>query len=202
MKLYDHKSALNTRRVRIFLAEKGIEVPVETVSLEEHAHRSEDFLAKNPLGTLPLLELDDGEILTESIAICRYFEEISPQPPLFGTTPVERARVEMWNRRMELELMRPIQDAFRNTHDWWKGRVPQVPEYGRVARELAAQRMDWLDREFAARRYAAGDSFSVADISGFCAILLGRVSDIRVGDARPNLKRWFEAVAARPSSKA
>jgi glutathione S-transferase len=202
VKLYDDANALNTRRVRIFLAEKGITVPVETVSLEDNAHRQPAFLAKNPLGALPVLELDDGEIITESMAICRYFEDIQPDPSLFGSTALTRARIEMWNRRVEIEIMRPLQEVFRNTHDWWKGRVTQMPEYGAVCRDVAEARLAWLEEEMADRPYVAGDAYSVADISAYCAILLGRVSDIRLTDAHPNLSRWFAAMRQRPTAKA
>ncbi len=202
MKLYDHSGALNTRRVRIFLAEKGIEVPIVTVDLEKNEQRQPPFLAKNPLGTLPVLELDDGTILTESIAICRYFEDLHPEPALFGAGALGRAQVEMWNRRMEFELMRPLQEVFRNTHEWWKGRLVQVPEYGEACRDIAVARMAWLEDEMADRAFIAGDGFSVADISAYCAILLGRITDIRIGDAHPNLARWFANMRARPTIKA
>lgn len=202
LKLYDHSGALNTRRVRIFLAEKGVEVPLVTVSLEDGEHREPAFLAKNPLGALPVLELDDGTILTESIAICRYIEDLHPTPVLFGEGPLGRAQVEMWNRRIEFELMRPLQEVFRNTHEWWKGRIVQVPEYGEACRDIAVARMAWLEEEMADRPFIAGDAFSVADISAYCALLLGRVSDIRIGDDQPNLARWFEAMRARPAIKA
>src|SRR5271156_154656 len=142
MKLYDYTMAPNPRRVRIFLAEKGMQVPVEQVNIGTVENRKPDYLAKNTMGTLPLLELDDGTYLAESVAICRYFEEQQPDPPLMGTNQKERAVIEMWNRRMELDLFMLIAQAFRNTNDFFKGRIPQVPEWGQISREAALKRME------------------------------------------------------------
>ena len=119
MKLYSLKNAPNPRRVRIFLAEKKLSLPVEEFDLEAMTHKTPAFLAKNPLGALPVLELDDGTTLAESVAICRYFEEMIPEPPLFGRSTLERAQVEMWNRRMELELLLPTIDVFLHSHPLW-----------------------------------------------------------------------------------
>ena len=123
MKLYDLKTGTNTRRVRIFLAEKGLKLPTVEVDMMKGENKSPDYLAKNPMGTMPLLELDDGTVLAESVAICRYIEELHPEPPLFGTTPLERAQIEMWNRRMELELLRPITDNFLHPSAFYKERL-------------------------------------------------------------------------------
>src|SRR6476646_4043031 len=108
MKLYDLRTGTNTRRVRIFLAEKGVELPIGEVDMMKGENKSPDYLSKNPMGTMPLLELDDGTQLAESVAICRYVEELHPDPPLFGTTPIERALIEMWNRRMCCGLAHPL----------------------------------------------------------------------------------------------
>jgi glutathione S-transferase len=116
MKLYDAKTARNPRRVRIFLAEKGIMVPLEQVDIVAARNREPAFRAKNPMGTLPVLELDDGTTIAESVAICRYFEEVQPEPPLLGTDAKDRALVEMWQRRMEYELFVPVTQVFRNQH--------------------------------------------------------------------------------------
>jgi glutathione S-transferase len=113
----------NTRRVRIFLAEKGVKLPTVEVDMMKGENKSPDYLSKNPMGTMPLLELDDGTQLAESVAICRYLEELHPEPPLFGTTPIERALIEMWNRRMELELLRPITDNFLHASAFYKERL-------------------------------------------------------------------------------
>ena len=137
MKLYNLPPAPNPRRVRIFLAEKGVEVPTVDIDITKNEHRTPEFLALNPLAALPVLELDDGTVITESIAICRYFEELHPQPPMFGRSTLEHAQVEMWTRRIELGLMRAITDHFVHGNDFWKGRREQIPEYAALARTRA-----------------------------------------------------------------
>ena len=202
MKLYDSRTAPNPRRVRIFLAEKGISVPVEEVDIVSAQNRSAEFRAKNAMGTLPVLELDDGTTIAESVAICRYFEELQPEPPLMGTDAKDRAAIEMWQRRMEFELFLPITQVFRNGHAFFKGRIPQVPEYGEVCRKHAEQRLEWLDGVLADRPFVAGERYTIADITALCAIDFGRVSNIRVTPEQPNLARWHAAVSSRPSAKA
>jgi glutathione S-transferase len=202
VKIYDSSMAPNPRRVRIFLAEKGIEVPYQQIDIGKAENRKPPFLAKNPLGGLPVLELDDGTCIAESVAICRYFEEQKPEPPLLGTDGRDRALVEMWNRRMELEVLSPIAGAFRNTHEFFKDRIPQVPEYGRVCKESAQKRLAWLDEELADRQFVAGDRFSIADITAMVGIDFGRVADIRIEPDQKNLTRWHEAVSSRPSARA
>ena len=202
MKLYDSRTAPNPRRVRIFLAEKGISVPVEEVDIVSAQNRSAEFRAKNAMGTLPVLELDDGTTVAESVAICRYFEELQPDPPLMGTDAKDRAAIEMWQRRMEFELFLPITQVFRNGHAFFKGRIPQVPEYGEVCRKHAEQRLEWLDGVLADRPFVAGERYTIADITALCAIDFGRVSNIRVTPEQPNLARWHAAVSSRPSAKA
>ena len=202
MKLYDASTAPNPRRVRIFLAEKGISVPVEEVDIVSAQNRSAEFRAKNAMGTLPVLELDDGTTIAESVAICRYFEELQPDPPLMGTDAKDRAAIEMWQRRMEFELFLPITQVFRNGHAFFKGRIPQVPEYGEVCRKHAEQRLEWLDGVLADRPFVAGERYTIADITALCAIDFGRVSNIRVTPEQPNLARWHAAVSSRPSAKA
>ena len=134
MKIHESHNAPNPRRVRIFLAEKGIQVPFEEVDIVKKVNRDEEFRRKNPLGTVPVLELDDGTFISESVAICRYFEEIHPEPPLFGADAKQRALIEMWNRRMEFNLLQPIADSFRQHHDFFKGRIRQLPAYAEVQR--------------------------------------------------------------------
>jgi len=202
MKLYDASTAPNPRRVRIFLAEKGISVPVDQVDIVSAQNRSPEFRAKNAMGTLPVLELDDGTTIAESVAICRYFEELQPEPPLMGTDAKDRAVVEMWQRRMEYEVFLPITQVFRNGHAFFKGRIPQVPEYGEVCRKHAEQRLEWLDGVLADRPFVAGERYTIADITALCAIDFGRVSSIRVTPEQPNLARWHAAVSSRPSAKA
>ena len=202
MILYDSKVAPNPRRVRIFLAEKGIEVPTKQVDIGKAESRQPGFLAKNPLGGLPVLELDDGTCIAESLAICRYFEELQPHPPLFGTDAKDRAIVEMWSRRTELELWRYVTGCFQNTHDFFKGRIEQVPAWGELCRKTARARLAWLDEELAERPFVAGERYTVADITALCALDFGRVVDIRIAPAQKNLARWHEAVSSRPSARA
>jgi glutathione S-transferase len=134
--------------------------------------------------------------------ICRYFEELHPQPPLFGTDAKQRAVVEMWNRRMEFNILQPIADAFRQRHDFFNGRIRQLPEYAEVQRLNAEDGLVWLDRELAAHRYVAGEQFSIADITAMVAIDFGRVSKIAIKPDQTNLTRWHAEVSARPSAKA
>jgi len=157
VKLYDSALAPNPRRVRVFLAEKGIEVPTVSIDIVKAENRQPAFLVKNPLGGVPVLELDDGTTLSESTAICRYFEEVQPDPPLMGTDARDRAIVEMWLRRVEFEVAFPIMQTFRNTHDFFKGRIPQVAEWGTVCRKQALEQLAWLDGEMADRPFVAGD---------------------------------------------
>lgn len=202
MKLYDSKTAPNPRRARIFLAEKGISVPTVQVDIAKAENASEEFRRVNPLGRLPVLELDDGTAIAESVAICRYFEEVQPEPNLLGRDARERAEIEMWQRRMEFELFLPISMCFRHTHAFFRGRYPQVEEWGELNRKHAEHTMRWLDGELAGREFIAGGRFTIADITALCAIDFGRVTGIRIADEHANLKRWYGAVSARPSAKA
>lgn len=204
MRLYQDTRAPNPRRVRMYLAEKGLtdRVTLVDVSINDRAHLQPAFLEKNPLGLLPVLELDDGRLLRESMAICRYLEELHPAPALFGSDPWQRAQVEQWNRHAELELLFPVTQIFRNSHPFWKDRIRQAPEFAEIMREHLAQRFTWLDHELSARRWLAGDDFSVADITAVCALDFGKVSSIRLGVDTPHLARWYGDVQARPSYKA
>lgn len=202
MQLYDSKMAPNPRRVRIFLAEKGIEVPTVQVDLARAENRSPAYLAKNPMGGVPVLELDDGTCIAETVAICRYFERTQPEPPLMGVGAKGEAVVEMWQRRMEFEVALPIMQVFRNTHPFFQGRIPQVAEYGEVCRAQALKRLAWLDGELAGRPFVAGDAYTIADITALCGVDFGRPTGIRIAPEWKHLQRWHEAVSARPSAKA
>ena len=202
MKLYESKTAPNPRRVRIFLAEKGIEVPRVEVDIAKAENAAPEFLAINSLGRLPALQLDDGTVITETVAICRWFEEQKPEPSLFGGNALERAQIEMWQRRMELELFLPVSMTFRHTHAFFKGRYQQVPEWGEMSRKHAESTMKWLDGEIAGREFIAGPRYSIADITAQCAVDFGRVTGIRIAEDLANLKRWHAAVSSRPSAKA
>ena len=159
MKLYDGGRAPNPRRVRIFLAEKGVDVPLVPVDMGALEHRGSAISDRNPLQRLPVLELDGGEILTESIAICRYFEELHPEPALFGRGALGKARVEMWQRRLELHLLFPVSQAFRHIHPAMKEwEVPQIPEWGEANKPKAMEFLKLLDAELGSREFAAGDA--------------------------------------------
>lgn len=202
MKIYNSSTAPNPRRVRVFLAEKGIQVPYEEVDIVKAVNRGPEFLKKNPMAAVPVLELDDGTCIAESVAICRYFEEIYPHPPLFGVDAKDCAIVEMWNRRMEFALFIPIADAFRQRHEFFKGRIRQVPEYAETQRLNAEDNLQWLDGELADRPFIAGERFTIADITAMVAIDFGRVSKIAIKSGQKNLARWHIEVSSRPSAKA
>ncbi len=202
MKLYDSVFAPNPRRVRIFLAEKGIEVPTVRVDLGTLEHKGDAFSAVNPLQRTPALELDDGSILTESVAICRYFEELQPKPPLFGRTMRERAFVEMWNRRVELGLFAAVAAVFRNLHPAMAAMEDQVPAWGEANKPRVLEALAFLDRSLDGREFIAGDAFSIADITGLCAVDFMKPTRMRVPEEHVHLRRWHAAVSARPSAAA
>jgi glutathione S-transferase len=205
MKLYQDPRAPNPRRVRIFLAEKGLldRVELVEVSINAGAHQQPEHLQRNPLGLVPVLELDDGRMLRESMAICRWFEEEHPEPNLFGAGAWERAWIEQWNRNAELELLFPVAQVFRNTHPFWHGKLDQVPGFGEVMRKHVVERMRWLDGELDSRPFLAGDRFTIADITAICALDFAKIVQLRIDPAAtPNLERWRQAVSSRPSAKA
>jgi len=202
VKLYESKTAPNPRRVRIFLAEKGIEVPRVEVDIAKGENSTAEFRKLNPLGRLPVLLFDDGMILAESVAICRYFEATQPEPNLMGRDAKESAAVEMWQRRMEFEVFLPISMTFRHTHAFFRGRYPQSADWGEISRKHAEHSLRWLDEELAGREYVAGDRFTIADITALCGIDFGRVANIRIQPELKNLARWHATVSARPSAKA
>jgi glutathione S-transferase len=202
VKLYDYKTAPNPRRVRIFLAEKGVEVPMVQVDIPTAENRKAPYIDKNPMGGVPMLELDDGTCIAESVAICRYFEAVHPDPPLMGRDAKDQGVVEMWNRRMELGFAMPVMNAFRHTHEFFKNRIEQVPEFGHSSKRGALKQMEWLDGVLADREFIAGDAYSIADITALVGVDFGRISDIRIAEGQKNLKRWYDTVSARPSAKA
>ena len=200
MKLYDGGKAPNPRRVRIFLAEKGIEVPLEPVNMAAMGHRDERIAAMNPLKRLPVLELDDGTAISETIAICRYFEALHPDPPLFGTGAVGTALVEMWQRRIEMHLLLPVANVFRHTHPAMKEwEVPQIAEFAEANRPKVHEQLVWLNDELAEREWIAGDAFTVADITGLIACDFMKPARLTIPDELTNLRRWYESCRARPS---
>lgn len=203
MKLYSASRAPNPRRVLIYLAEKGLNIPIEEVDIGALEQKSDAFTALNPFQRTPVLVLDDGMAICESIAICRYFEELHPEPPLFGVGALERAMVEMWQRRLELGLLIHVANAFRHAHPYMANmEVPQIAELAKASPAKALEAMAIVDRELKDRPFIAGDRFSVADITGLVALDFTRPARIKIPDGFANLRRWREALAARPSAKA
>jgi glutathione S-transferase len=202
MILHDLAAGMSPRRVRIFLAEKGISIERREVDAAGGANATPDFLRLNPLGKLPVLELDDGTAIAESLAICRYLEALNPDPPLMGRTPREVADIEMWALRMDHELSQMIALSFVHSSDFYRGRIEQIPEVASWARGRALQTMAWLDGELAERSHIAGDGYTLADIVAQCAFVLGKAVGLRIAPDMTNLSRWFTEVTARPTARA
>lgn len=195
--------APNPRRVRMYLAEKGISTPYEDVDLLKREHKAPGFVAKNSLGQVPTLVLDDGTVISESVAICRYFEALHPDPPLFGTTPVEVASIEMWIRRIELQLMGPVSQYWIQAHPLTAGLSAQNhKEFGEAQKRYALDRMRWLDREIAGREFVAGAAFSMADIVAESVIDFARFTGITLPEEATALAAWRARMKQRPSFRA
>jgi glutathione S-transferase len=203
MKLYNDSLAPNPRRVRIFAAEKGVNLTLEEVDILAGQSRTPEFLAKNSSGGVPVLELDDGSHLSESVAICRYLEGLHPEPNLLGRDLLEQADIERWNRRMELELFAVIGRTVQNTSPIFQGRFKQFPEYGEAQRAVVYQRLERMDRELNGHQFVAGNRFTIADITALVAIDIGgRLADIKIAPELAHLTRWHNAVSKRPSANA
>ena len=205
MKLYTYAGAPNPRRVHIYLAEKQIEVPFEQVDLMQGENRRPEFMEKvNVMGGLPVLELDDGSHIAESVAICRYFEALHPAPPLFGRGASEQATIEMWLRRMEFNFMVPVGMV------WIHGspltaRVNknQIAEMAQQSRRVVERYFGFLDDQLADREFIAGDSYSMADILALCTLdFAANLNELAHSPEQKNLTRWHEAVSSRPSAAA
>jgi glutathione S-transferase len=203
MKILETRQAPNPRRVRIFLAEKGISVPFEEYDLMKGALRTPEFTKLNTHQRVPVLLLDDGTAISETMAICRYFEAEHPEPPLFGRGARQQGLIEMWNRRMELGLLGHVAGAFRHLHPAMaKLEVPQVKEWGEVCKVKAAGDLTALNDALANSRYVAGETFTVADITALCAIDFMRPARVARPDGLKNLERWYAEVSTRPSAAA
>ncbi|MCB1520549.1 MAG: glutathione S-transferase [Hyphomicrobiaceae bacterium] len=203
MKIIETNGAPNPRRVRIFMAEKGADVVYEDIDLMVGALKTAEFSALNPFQRVPVLVLDDGTILTETVAICRYVEEIQPEPPLFGTGALERARVEMWQRRVELNFLLPVAQVFRHLHPKMAHlEVPQVPDWGEANRGRALSALTIIDDALGQSRYVAGDTFSIADITLLVAVEFMKPARITRPAELSHLARWYDEVRARPSAAA
>lgn len=210
MLLYDFALAPNPRRVRMFLAEKGIEVPMVQVNTRERQQFTDEFRRKNPWCSVPVLELEDGTCICESVAICRYLEETHPEPPLMGRTPVEKAVIEMWNRRAELDGFLAVADVVRHSLPMFADRsvvgvpegFPQVPEVAEQGRRRWRLFLDRFEQRLGESRFVAGDTFTIADITTFVTLEFAKRVELEVPETHPNLRRFREEVAARPSAAA
>lgn len=202
MKIYDTHTAPTPRRVRIFLAEKNIPMEYVQLDLQKGENMSPTMRDKNPIGKVPVLELDDGTCIAESVAICRYFEVLQPEPALMGRSALEQAQIEMWQRQVEFALFMQVGMCFQHSTGYFKDRMTPVPEYGAVAGEMAKKYLSVLDRQLAKHEFVAGDSYSIADITALCAIDFARVVKIKMREEQSNLQRWYQAVSQRPSASA
>lgn len=202
MKIYETHTAPTPRRVRIFLAEKGIEMEYVQLDLQKGENLSKEMRQKNPIGKVPVLELNDGTCIGESVAICRYFEALQPEPRLMGGTPLEQAQIEMWQRQVEFGLFMQIGMCFQHSTGYFKDRMTPVPEYGTVAGQTAKGYLKLLERRLLESEFIAGNKFSIADITCLCAIDFARVVQIKIDGEQTNLQRWYEMVNSRASAKA
>ena len=203
MKIIETRQAPNPRRVRMFLAEKGLTVAFEELDLMKGDLKTPEFTRLNQFQRVPVLVLDDGTAISETMAICRYFEEVQPEPALLGRGAKGQALVEMWNRRMELGLFFHVAQAFRHTHPAMAHlEVPQVKDWGEANKAKALEVLAILDAQLGDSRFIAGDEFSVADITAVVAIDFMRPARIQRPAEMQNLARWYGEVSSRPSAKA
>lgn len=203
MKIIETSTAPNPRRVRIFLSEKGLSVPFEQLEFTPANLRSEQFTAINPMQRVPVLVLDDGTCISESVAICRYFEELQPEPALFGSGALGRARVEMWNRRAELGLFTSVTQAFRHLHPKMSDlEVPQIADWGEANKRKTLATLKILDEQLSGSKHLAGEDYSIADITALVAVDYMPRARIAVPDELVHVRRWHAEVSARPSAAA
>jgi glutathione S-transferase len=202
MLFYDMRTAMNPRRVRIFMAEKGIEIPTQAVDASLNENRAPAFLAINPMGKLPVLRLDDGTYLTESIAICRYLESLHPNNPLFGADAQTQAVIDMWMGRIESGMVLPLTSAFKHTGAYWQGKYPQVPAFGAWWRARADEGYDMLNQWLAGRAFVATDHYSMADIVLQCALVMAKPTGTPIPAHCEHVSRWYAEVCARPTARA
>ena len=194
--------APNPRRVRIFAAEKGIALPMRDLSIPAREHKADDYLALNPRGQTPALQLDDGTVIAESVAICRYLEGLHPQPPLFGTSPLEQALIEMWSRRVEMILMQPVGVVWVHTHRFTAALPGRNAEWGEANRPRALEALRFFDPALQGREFIAGEGFSMADILLLTTFDFAKFIGLEIPTECNNLLEWHERVSARPSAAA
>lgn len=204
MKIFETSTAPNPRRVRMFMAEKGLLDKAEFVQIDiqKGENLTPQYAAMNPMKKVPVMELDDGTCIAETMAICRYFEESYPDTPtLLGDTPVEKALVEQWLRWIEFYLFLPTGMCFQHTSGYFKDRMNPIKEWGEECGKTVEQFMNFLDEHLAGKEYICCDRFTAADINAFTTMAFARVVDIRIHPEQENLKAWFERIKARSSSK-
>ncbi len=208
MQLHDFKMAPNARRVRVFVAEKGLDIPMIEVDLASRAQLDDGYRRINPMLEVPALALDNGTVLTESTAICHYLEALHPDPPLCGRDPLERARVMMWDRRVEQHGFFAVSEAFRNGNAFFKDRAvtgpadfAQIPELAERGRQRFAHFLAFMERRLGEAEFVAGERYGIADITAMVTIDFARVIRAGIGEDQPNLRRWYAAVSARPSAQ-
>ena len=190
----------NPRAVRLFLAEKGVQIPLVQVDLVGGENRREPYLSKNPSGQLPCLELDDGSFLAEITAICEYIEEKHPKPALIGATPEERANTRMWVRRIDLNIVEPMANGFRYAegHALFKSRMHVIPQAADDLKAIAREKLAWLDGQMRGP-WIVGDRFTLADILLFAFLEFGAQTGQKLDEKLLNLNDWYGRVAARES---
>lgn len=198
--LFDGGRAPNPRRVAMYLAERDIGVTVKPVDMGALEHKSDSISALNPLKQLPLLQLPDGSVLTESIAICRYFDLLFPGSRLFGEGPKEQALIEMWQRRIELQFLYPVAQAFRHIHPAMKEwELPQIQDWGEANKPKAVRFAKLLNDHLKEHSFICGDTFTLADITAIIAVDFSKVARISYDEKLTDLHRWVDEVRARPS---
>ena len=203
MLFYDSPNpAPNPRRVRIFAAEKGIDLPRREVSIPQREQKAPEYLAKNPRGQTPILELDDGTVIAESVAIMRYLEALHPEPPLFGTSPLEIAQIEMWCRRVEMILMPPVAQVWVHTHPFTSALPGRNSEWGEANRPRVAEALKFFDRSLAQGKYLAGDHYTAADILLLTAVDFAKFIGLETVDGLDALGDWHGRISARESASA
>jgi glutathione S-transferase len=202
MKIYDFAAAPNPRKVRVYLAEKGITVPIESVDIISGQNRTPEFLKKNPLGGLPVLELDDGTCLPESLAIIEYFEELHPTPPMIGTTPLERARVRALERICELGVLSNAATIFQNTSPFMAGRLKQSADAADNGRARLAANLRVLDDAIGTRPFVAGERPTIADCTLLAGLDFAEFAGVPLDPKFANVARWYAAFKQRPSAQA
>lgn len=203
MIFYDSPNpAPNPRRVRIFAAEKGIELPSQPVSIVKREQKSAEFLSLNPRGQTPALQLDDGTVIAESVAICRYLEGVHPEPPLFGVGALEQALIEMWSRRVEMILMPPVGAVWVHTHPFTAALPGRNAEWGEANRPRVDDALRFFDASLAGRDFIVGDRYTIADILLLTTVDFAAFIGIEIVEDLNNLHAWHARVTARPSAAA